>query len=63
MLGPLMNSSEQTVKVEVLPKQRAASCFVLIIFKTDTQFDEVRARVTYTAIALVGHCGVFKPGF
>ena len=51
MLGPLMNSPEQTVKVEVLPKQGAASGFVLIISKTDAQFDEVRARVTLTAIA------------
>ena len=51
MLGPLMNSPEQTVRVEVLPKQGAASGFVLIISKTDAQFDEVRARVTVTAIA------------
>ena len=63
MLGPLMNSPEQTVKVEVLSKQGAASCFVLIISKTDMQFDEVRARVTLTAIAVVGHCGVFNPIF
>ena len=51
MLGPLMNSPEQTVKAEVLPKQGAASGFVLIVSKTDAQFDEVRARVTLTAIA------------
>ena len=51
MLGPLMNSPEQTVKAEVLPKQGAASGFVLIISKTDAQFNEVRARVTVSAIA------------
>ena len=61
MLGPLMNSPEQTVKVEVLPKQEAASCVVFIISKSDTHFDEVRARVTLTATALVRHCGVLKP--
>ena len=51
MLSPLMNSPEQTLNVEVLPKHGAASGFVLIISKTDAQFDEVRARVTLTAIA------------
>ena len=63
MLGPLMNSPEQTVKVEVLPKQEAASCVVFIISKSDMHFDEVRARVRLTATVLVRHCRVLKPVF
>ena len=51
MLGPLVNSPEQTVKVDVLLKQEAASCVVFIISKSDRHFDEVRARVTLTATA------------
>ena len=58
MLGPLVNSPDQTIKVDVLLKQEAASCVVFIISKSDRHFDEVRARVTLTATALVRHCRV-----
>ena len=63
MLGPLVNSPEQTVKVEVLLKQEAASRVVFIISKSVRHFDEVRARVTLTATALLRHCRVLKPVF